>query len=730
MMRFSYWPLMALLVAGSFGAQASELIISGYVPARYIGGAKNDLVLSSVVMEKGVIQAVIPWKKLGSNSGKGEKPPQSWPKAAWSKFPNIVLKADKDSDYDVIYPAMINLHQHPKQNILPIWKDARGQFQNRFEWREWTPYKAAVSANMNPWSEYSPVVECATSRFTEIQQLVAGTGYSQGFSSCIEGYGIERIEEPQAFRTEKGAERLTPQAPTDLIFPDEMSWAWKAVMPKMLELAKLPKNAPFEAAIAKGVVYEHGLHAYLNARCPKLRTTIRDVNGDAEVKLFRSTATMDASCKHTDDPKEKTAFLRFMAEIHPGIASRKRYLMHPKSTGVVAHIGEGRAKDSYNRHEWRLLTFFGMDLPGLHIVHGVGLDARAFARMAKQRMGLVWSPYSNLLLYGETADILTARKYKIPIALGSDWAPTGSRSILDELKIARDYVRAAATKIDAYKVFDDFSLYQMVTENPAMLLRSLESNPGDGIHGGGAVRPDAMGTLTIMSRRYKNPYTNFVTASTEDVRLVVIAGRAQYGNYEYLKRAYGPRVPVEPMPAYFDEVNRLSGGSLPAPPVAPPKTASAEEKSAYLAALARQTGMIAKAAAGTRWKPVNVCGFKEQKALLRQKTENPHVRALDQASGLDLDKFSDVVKFLGIAIKTQSRNALAGDINHAVWRVPSIYQCGNPDEAGRAANFFRGVGEFFQNSRNRKALRSAQNLDREGSVPRKMADMFSLPYED
>jgi hypothetical protein len=49
---------------------------------------------------------------------------------------------------------------------------------------------------------------------------------------------------------------------------------------------------------------------------------------------------------------------------------------------------------------------------------------------------MVWSPFSNLLLYGKTANIGAASDAGVKIGLGSDWAPSGSKNLLGELKVA------------------------------------------------------------------------------------------------------------------------------------------------------------------------------------------------------------------------------------------------------------------------------------------------------
>lgn len=57
---------------------------------------------------------------------------------------------------------------------------------------------------------------------------------------------------------------------------------------------------------------------------------------------------------------------------------------------------------------------------------------------------MIWSPLSNLLLYGQTADVADAKTagttdQPFKIGLGSDSTPSGSKSLFGELKVARVY---------------------------------------------------------------------------------------------------------------------------------------------------------------------------------------------------------------------------------------------------------------------------------------------------
>ena len=55
------------------------------------------------------------------------------------------------------------------------------------------------------------------------------------------------------------------------------------------------------------------------------------------------------------------------------------------------------------------------------------LTADDFATMEQFGGAMIWSPLSNLLLYGKTAKIKAAAG-KIRIGIGPDWSPSGSNS--------------------------------------------------------------------------------------------------------------------------------------------------------------------------------------------------------------------------------------------------------------------------------------------------------------
>ena len=74
--------------------------------------------------------------------------------------------------------------------------------------------------------------------------------------------------------------------------------------------------------------------------------------------------------------------------------------------------------------------------PRFVAVHANAVDPAAFERW-RAPGAIAWSPFSNLWLYGKTTDVPAARAAGVSVCLGSDWAPSGTKHVLGELKAAR-----------------------------------------------------------------------------------------------------------------------------------------------------------------------------------------------------------------------------------------------------------------------------------------------------
>ena len=126
----------------------------------------------------------------------------------------------------------------------------------------------------------------------------------------------------------------------------------------------------------------------------------------------------------------------------------------------IYHLSEGT--DPALRAEYEAMGSHGCIAPRFVGIHCTALGDPQFADWTPRGGSIVWSPFSNLWLYGATTDVAAARARGLRLCLGSDWAPSGTKSLLGELKVADLYNRTALGGL-----LSDEELCRMVTCNPA-----------------------------------------------------------------------------------------------------------------------------------------------------------------------------------------------------------------------------------------------------------------------
>lgn len=315
----------------------------------------------------------------------------------------------------VIYPGIIDAHNHTQYNYLPIWTPSPPTlFQNRGDWAARSDYHDfTASVNDNETAHV-----CQQVKYGEIRALVGGTTTIQGtFNS-----------NRRCFRTLVNNAEYGPFGTTD-----------------------------------------------------RMRTNITGIDS-----VNASDATTIAGQMSSGDV-----------------------------TAYVIHLGEGIDEES--RAEFDTLVSKGLLAPQTVVIHGTAFGAPEFAMMGTAGAKLVWSPFSNLLLYGATTDVPAALDAGIPVALGPDWTPSGSVSLLQELRVAR---RHSCENWDGRLTNED--LVKMVTSIPAQVL-ALDDQAG-------TLAPGLAGDVLVIADRGGDPYAELVNAEMADVRMVLIAGVPRYGD--------------------------------------------------------------------------------------------------------------------------------------------------------------------------------------------------------
>jgi 5-methylthioadenosine/S-adenosylhomocysteine deaminase len=190
--------------------------------------------------------------------------------------------------------------------------------------------------------------------------------------------------------------------------------------------------------------------------------------------------------------------------------------------GYLLHLSEG-TDETARKH------FCALQIPNddwaitssLLGIHSAGLCPEDFPIFQSRGGSMVWSPLSNLMLYGETAHMDAAKNSGLLIALGSDWSPSGSKNLLAELKIARLYSKQHG------KLFTEAELVRMVTSNPARMLKWFTKL--------GSIEKGKLADFLILRGQAKDSYKKLVTSDELDVGMVIIGGVLRYGVTPWMK---------------------------------------------------------------------------------------------------------------------------------------------------------------------------------------------------
>jgi cytosine/adenosine deaminase-related metal-dependent hydrolase len=188
-----------------------------------------------------------------------------------------------------------------------------------------------------------------------------------------------------------------------------------------------------------------------------------------------------------------------------------------KASCLLLHLSEGRDDKAHKHFEaLRLNDTDWAIAPSLAGIHCVALKAEDYKVMKQKGASMVWSPLSNLLLYGQTADIKSAKASGITIGLGSDWSPSGSKNLFGELKVAKLF------SDENGGLFSDYELVAMATKNPATIIKWDKEL--------GTLEKGKRADLLVISKQTNDHYRTLLTASEEQIGLVVVNGGPRFGD--------------------------------------------------------------------------------------------------------------------------------------------------------------------------------------------------------
>lgn len=255
--------------------------------------------------------------------------------------------------------------------------------------------------------------------------------------------------------------------------------------------------------LVAGVTTSQGIELFSNHGARRFyRGIVRNVEQTEDAQL------PDASAKIADI--EAVDAQKFLARL----LKQTCFLLH-LSEGTDARAREHFASLEVSAGKWAITS-------ALAGIHCAALTAKNFATLGKLGGAMVWSPMSNLLLYGKTARVQHASRYGVRVGLGSDWSPTGSKNLLGELKVARLASKALGG------IFTDAELVSMATRSAASILGWSDVL--------GSIEAGRRADLLTLDGTDGDPYSALLEARETSVALVMIAGVPRFGAPGLMRR--------------------------------------------------------------------------------------------------------------------------------------------------------------------------------------------------
>lgn len=190
-----------------------------------------------------------------------------------------------------------------------------------------------------------------------------------------------------------------------------------------------------------------------------------------------------------------------------------------RGAGFVYHCSEGQPGSIVAR-EFKDVAASGCLQKTLMAIHCNAVADSDWPLWRQSDAGaVVWSPFSNLWLYGTTTNLPAAMSRGVSICLGSDWGPSGTKHVLGELKVAK--IVSQKQKFG----LADSDLVAMVTSNAGdMLARCWLRQVGRLLHG-------SIADVTVVrSHSNGDVWSQIVNATEREVMLVVVGGIPRYGD--------------------------------------------------------------------------------------------------------------------------------------------------------------------------------------------------------
>ncbi len=249
-------------------------------------------------------------------------------------------------------------------------------------------------------------------------------------------------------------------------------------------------------ALLGGVTTTQGIELFSNHGARRFyRGLVRNVEAAGDPALPNA-ATKVADVEATDAQ-------RFLARLQ----QQSCFLLH-LSEGTDARAREHFLALHFAPRRWAITR-------ALAGIHCAALEPQDFKVLARRGAAMIWSPLSNLLLYGQTADVVAARAAGVLVGIGSDWSPSGSKNLFGELKAAH---LAAGAHPDGPTPRD---IVAMATCDAARILEWDDEL--------GSLEQGKRADLIVVGDTTGDPYEHLLHGDERALRLVMVSGVPRCG---------------------------------------------------------------------------------------------------------------------------------------------------------------------------------------------------------
>lgn len=226
----------------------------------------------------------------------------------------------------------------------------------------------------------------------------------------------------------------------------------------------------------------------------------------ADLRVFPF--SKDATKYFDGVPCGRTEMEEFEPTLTDGVPVSLPYIPHvSEGTNCTAELEAEAFLDYVRLHPGRVYT----------AVHATGFSKEQLNTLAELGGYIIWSPRSNMALYGKTAEVQEFIARRGAVALSTDWSYTGSFNLLQEVECAANFLDL--------EMVTDFDIWKMITINAAEAL-GIDSMTG-------SIEIGKAADLIVVRAESDDAYSDLLKFENTDLIATVVGGRLASGNIKY-----------------------------------------------------------------------------------------------------------------------------------------------------------------------------------------------------